>query len=57
MKKTIMTADSVDDPIKLKDGRLLFSTHNNFKRWLKDKEGKVLQVDENYYNNCKKSKV
>jgi hypothetical protein len=54
MKKYNLPSSSVDKPIELKDGRKLHSTHNNFKRWLTDPKGKVLQIDEAYYNKAKK---
>lgn len=42
---------------KLKDGRRVFTTHNNFKYWLEDKKGVVIPVTEKYYKNSLKNKI
>lgn len=49
--------DSVDKPITLKDGRVLSSSHNNFKRWVTDTKGNKLPVTEEYYNKTKILKI
>jgi hypothetical protein len=48
-------SSSVDKSIVLKDGRILSSTHNNFKRWMTDKSGVTIEVTEKYYNSAKKA--
>jgi hypothetical protein len=43
----------VEQVKELKDGRLIWKTHNGFKFWLKDKKGKITEVTEEYYNKAK----
>ena len=39
--------------IELKDGRVLYKTHNGFKHWVTDKKGIETEVTEAYWNQCK----
>ena len=39
---------------ELKDGRIIWKTHNGFKCWLQDKKGKVTEVTAEYYASAKK---
>ena len=41
----------------LKDGRRVFTTHNNFRYWLEDKNGKVISITEEYFKTASKNVV
>jgi len=41
---------------KLKRERTIYTTHNGFRFWLKDKTG-TIEVSEEYYKKVKKSKL
>jgi hypothetical protein len=40
--------------IKLKDGRRLYTTHNNFRHYVEDKKGNSTLVGYTYFKNCLK---
>lgn len=39
---------------KLKDGRRIFTTNNNFKHWLEDNKGNVIPITEEYFRKALK---
>lgn len=41
---------------KLKDGRILFKTHNGFKHHIKDKKGNISEVTSEYWKNIFQNK-
>lgn len=43
--------------LELKDGRIIFKTHNGFKSFVKDKKGKVLPIKNKYYKQVKRNKI
>jgi hypothetical protein len=40
--------------IRLKDGRRIYTTHNNFKHFVEDKKGISTLVTYEYFKNCLK---
>lgn len=46
----------VEQEMELKDGRKLFRTHNGFKSYVEDKNGKVTEVTSEYFIKSKKNK-
>lgn len=42
--------------IELKDGRIIFKTHNGFKSFVESKNGEVTEVTSDYYNQVKKNR-
>ena len=42
--------------IVLKDGRIIFKTHNGFKSFVESKKGEVTEVTNEYYNQVKKNR-
>lgn len=47
--------ESKEQVITLTDGRELYKTHNGFRIFLKDKNGKVIPISQNYYSKIKRS--
>lgn len=44
--------------IYLKDGRILYTTDNGFKYWIRNKKGDVVdEVTEDYFNKAKKLRI
>jgi len=43
----------VTETIHLKDGRILLTTHNGFKKWLQSGK-EIIPVTEQYFNNAKR---
>lgn len=42
-----------EQQINLKDGRIIFKTHNGFKCWMQAKNGVVTPVTQQYYLKVK----
>lgn len=42
--------------LHLKDGRVIFKTHNGFKSFVQSKKGEVIEVTEAYFNQAKKNR-
>ena len=43
--------------IVLKDGRIIFKTHNGFKSFVESKKGEVTEVTSKYYNQVNRKKA
>jgi hypothetical protein len=41
--------------IELKDGRIIFKTHNGFKSFVQSKKGEVTEISDVYYGACKRA--
>jgi hypothetical protein len=57
MKKSKFRGSSAVNPnnlmnITLKDGRRIFTTHNNFRHFVEDTKGTITPVTEVYFKNC-----
>jgi hypothetical protein len=48
--------DQREQVVHLKDGRVIFKTHNGFKSFVQSKKGEVTEVTEAYFNQAKKSR-
>ena len=42
--------------LHLKDGRVIFKTHNGFNFFVESKKGEVLEVTEAYFNQAKNNR-
>ena len=49
--------NTVEQRHKLKDGRVIFKTHNGFKYYVVDKKSKTLEVSKEYYKKLLKHKL
>lgn len=49
--------ETIENLIKLKDGREIYTTHNGFKYFVKSKKGRVEEVTEKYYQQAKRLKA
>ena len=45
--------NTIEQELKLKDGRVIFKTHNGFRSFVKDQKGKTTRVTQVYYNKVK----
>lgn len=50
------TSEVRESIIELKDGRVIFKTHNGFKSWVQNKKGNITEVSEKYFNQVKVNK-
>ena len=46
-----------EQTILLKDKREIFKTHNGFRYWLREENGTIMPINEDYYNTVKKNRV
>ena len=51
------TTEIRENEITLKDGRVIFKTHNGFKYFVQSKKGEVTEVTAEYYNQAKTKRV
>lgn len=51
-----MTNNTIEQKIELKDGRIIYKTHNGFRSWVLAKDStKPIEVSDKCYNQVKKN--
>ena len=54
---TVHNSTDKEQELLLKDGRIIYKTHNGFKCFVQSKSGEVTEVSDKYYDQVKCNKV